>query len=179
MRRAVFLDRDGVVNKSVPRLHTHYGSPRHFNELVLMPGVREAIDLIKEMNFLIVVVTNQPEVARGLLAADELDAMHSYISRALPIDDIFVCPHDDEAGCECRKPKPGMLLVAAEKWDIDLSRSFLVGDRPTDMGAAHAVGAQGILVGPAEFETKDSVMSARDLLEAGHLISDIAGPPNS
>ena len=171
MRSAVFLDRDGVLNRSVRRSHTEYGSPRRLEELEILPGVREAFGLIKKIGFLTIVVTNQPEISRGFLSVADLDAIHGYLRDRLPIDDIYVCQDDDGARCSCRKPKPGMLLSAAEKWRIDLGQSFLVGDRAKDIQAGRAAGVTTILVGAEESALLDPPLVAPDLLGAVLLIS--------
>jgi len=147
MKRAVFLDRDGVINRSITRSHTQHGSPRSVGEMVLLPRVQEAVNLLKDAGLLVIVVTNQPEISRGVLALEDLESMHQYIWKDLAIDDLFVCVHDRGEGCQCRKPKPGMLLEAATKWEIDLQRSYLVGDRSSDIEAGLSVGCTTFLIG--------------------------------
>jgi D-glycero-D-manno-heptose 1,7-bisphosphate phosphatase len=139
LARAVFLDRDGVL----VRARVVDGRPyaiRGVEELELEDGAREACATLRAAGFLLVAVTNQPEVARGTLAREDVDAMHQRLAELLPLDDVRLCPHDDADGCACRKPKPGMLLDAAREHGIDLRQSFLVGDRWRDVGAGRAAG---------------------------------------
>src|SRR5262249_54709170 len=125
--RAVFLDRDGVLN---PLEHRN-GRPRapvSLDTFELYPWAAECVGRLRAAGYVCVVVTNQPEVATGELAPEVLDAIHARLRRETGVDGIYACPHRDEHGCECRKPKPGMLLRAAKEHAIDLSASFLVGD---------------------------------------------------
>lgn len=143
--RAVFLDRDGVlirapVDDGLPR------SIRSVEELELEHGAAEACTALRAAGFLLIVVTNQPDVARGLLRRETVDAMHERLTELLPLDDIRVCPHDDPDGCECRKPKPGMLVEAARERGIALERSFIVGDRWNDVEAGRAAGCTCIFL---------------------------------
>ncbi|HLH12715.1 MAG TPA: transaldolase [Methylovirgula sp.] len=146
MRRAVFLDRDGVLNRAVIRDGKPY-PPRNLDELVLVDDARSALDRLKEKGFVLVCVSNQPDVGRGTLSRAEVDAINENLARALPLDAIEICDHDDAAGCDCRKPKPGMILSAAERFRIDLSQSFMVGDRWRDIEAGRRAGCRTILIG--------------------------------
>ena len=144
-RRAVFLDRDGVVNAVVLR----DGKPRppaSLDELTLAPAAFESLQDLKRRGFLLFVATNQPDVARRLVPRTTVEAIHLAISAALPLDGILVCYHSDEDGCECRKPLPGLLLQAARRHRIELARSFMIGDRWRDVDAGHNAGCQSILV---------------------------------
>jgi D-glycero-D-manno-heptose 1,7-bisphosphate phosphatase len=138
-RRAVFLDRDGVINRALVRDRKPY-APRHLSEFRLLPGVGDAVTQLKSVGFLIIVVTNQPDVGHGLTTLQTLAAMHARLSERLGVDAILVCPHRQDAGCACRKPKPGMIHQAATHWSIDVRRSYLVGDRSTDIVAGRAAG---------------------------------------
>jgi D-glycero-D-manno-heptose 1,7-bisphosphate phosphatase len=144
-RRAVFLDRDGVVNRAIVRDGKPYPPP-DLASFEILPGVPEAIQQIKEHGFLVGVVTNQPDVARGTQRRDVVEAMHDRIRATLEIDDIQVCYDTDRPGCDCYKPKPGMLLETARKFGIDLTASFMVGDRWRDIGAARAAGCTAVFV---------------------------------
>jgi D-glycero-D-manno-heptose 1,7-bisphosphate phosphatase len=137
--RAVFLDRDGVLNRALVRNRRPY-APRHLGEFRLLPGTAEAVRELKSVGFLIIVVTNQPDVGHGLTTPQTLAAMHARLNERLPVDAILVCPHRQDAGCACRKPKPGMIHHAQTDWGIDVSRSYLVGDRSTDIVAGRAAG---------------------------------------
>lgn len=141
MKRAAFLDRDGVVNSSsivegVPR------PPRTPDEVLILPGVKEALILLQNNHFVPVVVTNQPDVARGSITISAVEAVNKKIQQITSIRHFFVCFHDDSDHCECRKPKPGLINEAAEVLGIDLSRSFLVGDRWKDVAAGINAGVE-------------------------------------
>lgn len=139
MRRAVFLDRDGVINRAVVRNGKPY-PPATLEQFELLPGVEHAIHKLRKAEFLVIVVTNQPDVATGIQRKEVVEAMHNKLRASGLCDDIKVCYHTDEDGCNCRKPKPGMLLEAANEWQIDLTRSFMVGDRWRDVVAGKAAG---------------------------------------
>jgi D-glycero-D-manno-heptose 1,7-bisphosphate phosphatase len=122
-RRAVFLDRDGVLNRALVR-NAKLVPPASVDELELLPGSVEARETLRAAGFLLIVVTNQPDVARGTQDRQTVETMHAAMRGNLPLDEIRVCYHDDIDRCECRKPKPGLLLQAARDWDIDVSRVF-------------------------------------------------------
>jgi D-glycero-D-manno-heptose 1,7-bisphosphate phosphatase len=145
MRPAVFLDRDGVLNRSLVRDGTPE-PPRRPDDVEILPGVAKSCAELRAAGFALVVVTNQPEIARGTLTRKTVDAINGEISASLPLDEIVVCPHDDADGCDCRKPRPGMLLDATERHGIDLEHSYLVGDRWRDIGAGQAAGVKTIFV---------------------------------
>jgi D-glycero-D-manno-heptose 1,7-bisphosphate phosphatase len=144
-RRAVFLDRDGVLNRVVMRVGRP-ASPRSLEEVVLEPEASRAAAALREAGFLLFVVTNQPDLARGLLTAAVHTSIVTRIREAVAPDDLMVCPHDDRHGCECRKPRPGMLMRLAERWGVDLASSYMVGDSWKDMEAGRAAGCRGILI---------------------------------
>jgi D-glycero-D-manno-heptose 1,7-bisphosphate phosphatase len=133
----VFLDRDGVVNRPLVRDGRPY-APSRFEELEVLDGVADACARLRDAGFALVLVTNQPEVARGTLDRAELDAMHASLRDLLGLDAVAVCPHDDADRCSCRKPLPGLVVDAAEELGVDLPSSYLVGDRWRDVEAAHA-----------------------------------------
>ena len=145
MKRAVFLDRDGVLNRSMVRNGRPY-APTSLEEFELLPGVIEAVRRLRTAGFLLIVVTNQPDVATGTVSAAVLDAIHEKLRAMLDLDAIKVCCHVDADGCLCRKPRPGMLLDAAREWSIDLSQSFMVGDRWRDVSAGKAARCTTIFV---------------------------------
>jgi D-glycero-D-manno-heptose 1,7-bisphosphate phosphatase len=170
-RKAVFLDRDGVINRAVVRNGRPY-PPASLDDFEILPGVPDALATLKAANFLLIVATNQPDVARGTQSRDVVERMHSLISRTLPIDDIKVCWDIDGPTCTCYKPKPGMLLDAAQEHDIDLKASYMVGDRWRDVGCGRAAGCFTILIDrrydEPMVETPDAVCG--DLSEAASLI---------
>jgi D-glycero-D-manno-heptose 1,7-bisphosphate phosphatase len=145
MVRAVFLDRDGVINANLER-NGRPVAPTRLAEFSILPGVEEAARRLKAAGFLLVVVTNQPDVPSGLTPRATVEAMHDVVRRRLPVDDIAVCYHVDADDCACRKPRPGMILDAAEKHGIDLASSWLVGDRWRDVQAGQAAGCRTIFV---------------------------------
>lgn len=144
-KRAVFLDRDGVINANLERDRRPF-APTKLEEFHFLPGVDLAIRRLKDAGFLIVVVTNQPDVPNGITPRETVEAMHDRIRSDLPVDDIEVCFHKDGDGCDCRKPKPGMLLTAAIKHNIDTKRSWMVGDRWRDIDAGKAAGCSTIFI---------------------------------
>lgn len=171
MNRAVFLDRDGVINRVVLRGGRPY-PPASLDDLQLLPGVVTAVQELRRAGFKIVVVTNQPDVATGAQTSQVVEAIHQKIRTALQIDEFKVCYHVDQDGCSCRKPKPGMLLDAAVDWSIDLDQSFMVGDRWRDIAAGKAAGCRTILLesGYAERRAEKPDAVAGSLLEASVLI---------
>jgi D-glycero-D-manno-heptose 1,7-bisphosphate phosphatase len=144
-RRAVFLDRDGVINRCEVRQGKPY-APCAVEEFRFLPGVPAAVRALKSAGLLVVVVTNQPDIGNGLVSDSVVEAMHDKLRNALPVDDVRVCPHSQSAGCDCRKPKPGMLIDAARDLNIDLKRSFIVGDRNGDIVAGEAVGCYTLFI---------------------------------
>lgn len=142
---AVFLDRDGVLNRIVPR-DGHPGSPRSLDEFVVDDEAPRAVARLREAGFRTFIITNQPDIARGLLPSSELEAMMDVLRRRVEVDDARVCRHDDADACACRKPKPGMILDLAARWSIDLARSYVIGDSWKDMEASRAAGCRGILI---------------------------------
>lgn len=143
--RAVFLDRDGVINANVER-DGRLVAPTTLEDFRFLPGVEDAIRRLKDAGLLVIVVTNQPDVATGRTSRATIEAMHDVIRARLRVDDIKVCTHVDADGCACRKPKPGMILQAAAERHIDLTRSYVVGDRWRDVEAGRVAGCSTILV---------------------------------
>lgn len=145
---AVFLDRDGVVNEAVGREQDgvcKHTAPFTVEEFRVFPETAGAIARIRAMGLLSIVVTNQPDLAYGRMTKEMFDKLEQ-LTRALGFDDVFICPHRRDEGCACKKPKPGMLHDAAKKWDIDLSRSYIIGDTKSDTGAGKAAGCKTILI---------------------------------
>ena len=163
MKRAVFLDRDGVLNVLVMR-NGKATAPFRLHELQILPGVPEALATLRAAGFQLIVVTNQPDVALGLAEKANVEAINAHMRAALPLDDIRVCYHMDGDGCACRKPQPGMIYAAAVEREIELARSFLVGDRWRDIGAGKAAGCTTILANafPEKTRTEPDV-EVRDL----------------
>jgi len=145
-RAAVFVDRDGVLNHAVVRNGKPY-PPDSVETLRLCDGVEDAIRELRAAGLLVIVVTNQPDVGAGKQTRETVEAIHAYLRTKLAVDDIRVCYHTDDDRCDCRKPKPGMLVSAARDWAVDLTTSFMIGDRWRDIDAGRAAGCRTILVG--------------------------------
>lgn len=144
-RAAVFLDRDGTLNRVFER-DGEMCPPEGVEEFAFLPGAAEAVRRLHAAGFPLIVVTNQPDVARGRQLRQTVEAIHRRMRAELPMLKVLVCFHDDADGCVCRKPKPGMLLEAALRWRLDLRRSFLVGDRWKDVLAGQSAGCRAVLV---------------------------------
>ena len=145
LQPAVFLDRDGVLNRAFVRDGKPF-PPSSLNELELLPDVDAALRDLKSRGFALYVITNQPDVARGAQSRETVEAIHNALTSSLPIDGILVCYHDDKDNCACRKPRPGLLFEAQRMHNIDLSRSFVIGDRWRDIDAGHSAGCKTILI---------------------------------
>lgn len=172
VRRAVFLDRDGVVNRSVVRDGRPY-PPATLAEFEFLPGVPEAVADLRAAGFAVAVVTNQPDLATGKADPIAVEAMHELVRRTLGVDGIWMCRHTDADGCSCRKPKPGMILEAAAALGADPARSFMVGDRWRDIEAGHAAGCATVFIDYGYREQAASVAPdavVRDLAEAARII---------
>lgn len=144
-RRAVFLDRDGVLNDVI----VTDGTPRppaNREEFRWLDGVQEACAALSRAGFGLVVITNQPDIARGTLDARSVDAVNEIIRDGVPVLGVLTCPHDGPDACPCRKPKPGLLLKAASDWGLDLGKSFMVGDRWSDIEAGRSAGCATLLI---------------------------------
>jgi D-glycero-D-manno-heptose 1,7-bisphosphate phosphatase len=168
----VFLDRDGVINRRIPGDYV-----RTWEQFRFLRGARAGLRLLREAGFLLVVFTNQRGIARGLMTEEDLAEVHrrmlAELDRAgVALDAIYHCPHDQDADCDCRKPRPGMLARAIERFDVDPARSWVVGDSPSDLEAGRAVGVPGILVVPRGGKPPPGVRTAGSLLAAAR---DIAG----
>ncbi len=170
-RRAVFLDRDGTLNKGVIMDGRLYPPPT-LAEFSLLDGVEEAVHRLKAVPFRLVVVTNQPDVATGRQERAVVEAMHDRLRELLPVEDIRVCYHTDADGCDCRKPKPGMLRAAAEALGLDLASSYMIGDRWRDVGAGRAAGCRTIYLrnGYDEPPAVDYDLAVESLIEASAAI---------
>ncbi len=171
MKRAVFLDRDGVINRAVVRGGKPY-PPDSLEELEILPGVAEALARLRAAGFVNVIVTNQPDVATGRQRREVVEAMHEFLLSHLPVDAVKVCYHVDADNCACRKPRPGMLLDAASELGIDLASSFMVGDRWRDVTAGQAAGCKCFFLdcGYEEKQPENPYVAVKSLVEAGDLI---------
>jgi D-glycero-D-manno-heptose 1,7-bisphosphate phosphatase len=145
MKKAVFLDRDGVINRAMVRDGKPY-PPKDMQELEILPGVAEALALLKQAGYQLIVVTNQPDVARGTTSKESVESINQYLRDRLPLDEFRTCYHDDHEACDCRKPKPGALIAAAQQHEIALDGSYMVGDRWRDIEAGSRAGCQTIFI---------------------------------
>jgi D-glycero-D-manno-heptose 1,7-bisphosphate phosphatase len=177
-RRAVFLDRDGVINRPLVRDGLPY-PPQSRDEFELLPGVVTACSSLKQAGYLLIVATNQPDVGRGTLTVEVVNSIHQRMQEELPLDEVMVCLHAGESfgqSCSCRKPQPGMLFQAAKKWDIDLAHSFMVGDRWRDVDCGVAAGCRTIFIdwGYAEALKQQPDFHAADLAGAAQIILSLS-----
>lgn len=169
-RRAVFLDRDGVLNRAIVREGKPY-PPASVAELEILPGVAEALGRLRAAGFLLPVVTNQPDVARGTQRREVVEAINARLLLALPLDEIFVC-YDDGSDCPTRKPNPGLLHEAAVKYDIDLAASYMIGDRWRDVEAGRRAGCRTVFIDLQYREKRPEApdLTVADLRQAADLI---------
>jgi D-glycero-D-manno-heptose 1,7-bisphosphate phosphatase len=166
MRRAAFLDRDGVINQKAPE----GDYVLRWEDMRILPGVASAIALLNQAGFCVIVVTNQRCIAKRLITTEELEALHRRMSEVLArdgatIDAIYYCPHEEIPPCRCRKPQPGMLLDAARDYDIDLSASWMIGDSDADIRAGRTAGCKTIRLGHGSAGS-EPLVTAPCLLEA-------------
>jgi len=145
LRRAVFLDRDGVLNEAVLRDGRPY-PPSGLNELIIVPDAKASLERLKRQGFLLLVVTNQPDVRRGTSTEADVEKINQYLAANLPLDEFFSCYHDDSDRCDCRKPLPGLFTKAAAKHRVDLPKSYMIGDRWRDIDAGSAAGCRTVLI---------------------------------
>ena len=171
--RAVFLDRDGVINRALERDGKPY-PPSNLSEFQILPGVAAACAKLKQAGYLLIVATNQPDVGRGTLKRETVGTIHAEMCRQLPIDRVETCYHpgQGQSDCDCRKPKPGMLLRAARELGIDLKQSWMVGDRWRDVDCGHAAGCRTIFIdrGYAEELRQKPHFWAGNLAQAADII---------
>lgn len=171
MRHAIFLDRDGVINQAQVRDGKPY-PPKNIEEMVILPGVAEALIALHGAGYMLVVVTNQPDVARGTTPRAIVEEINTYLATHLPIDEFRTCYHDSSDGCDCRKPLPGSLLAAAKQHNINLWKSYMVGDRWRDIEAGMNAGCKTIFIdyGYNEKEPKVTNYRVQSLTEAAQII---------
>lgn len=177
MPKAVFLDRDGTINKQVD------GYPTEISQIEWLPRSLDALRMLSSSTYKIIIITNQSAVGRGMLTKERLNEIHDWMmeqfsSEGIKIDGIYFCPHLPEDNCECRKPKPGMIVQAANNMGIDLSQSFMVGDNERDIGAGKAAGCKTIFVGGENPEADYSVgdlYGAVEIILGGEAVEAIPG----
>ncbi len=168
MNRAVFLDRDGVINE---RLIGDY--VKKVSEFRILPGVETALKAFKKKAYLIIVITNQQGVGKHLMTEEDLKRVHEYMLEKLPeIDDIFYCTDLATKPNNCRKPSPHMILKAKEKWNINLKKSWMIGDSETDIEAGIKAGCKTIRITQQEPTKTKANHTAKNLLEASKIINN-------
>jgi len=169
--RAIFLDRDGVLNRALVRGGLPY-PPRDLAEVEILPGVTEALLALKAAGFILITVSNQPDVARGILKRDTVDSINAYLGERMPMDRFIMCYHDSGDECACRKPKAGMLHAGALEFNVDLNRSYMVGDRWRDVEAGKNAGCKTVFIdyGYDERQPEAYDFVAGSLLEAAQII---------
>ena len=145
MKKAIFFDRDGVINVANIVNGRPY-PPKTLSELVIMPGAQEVVQKLKDAGFMTIVVTNQPDVARGLVLREQVEEINHYMMGKLSLDIFKTCYHDDIDMCKCRKPLPGAIIESAKEFNLDLKQSFLIGDRWKDISAAKSAGCKTIFI---------------------------------
>ena len=172
-QRAVFLDRDGVISRSLVRDGLPFAAT-NLNDFEILPEAAPACQHLKQEGFLLIVVTNQPEVGRGTMKKETVEAMHARMCRELPLDRIEVCYHPGHgmSNCDCRKPKPGLLLKVALELNIDLAQSWMIGDRWRDIDCGFAAGCRTVFIdrGYAESLKHPPDFRAKDLMAAAAMI---------
>lgn len=142
----IFLDRDGVLIRTFIRAGVPH-PPRRLDEVEILPGVPESLQRLRSRGCLLLVVTNQPDVARGAQTRQTVEQINQLLLDRLPLDGIYTCYHDTRDGCACRKPAPGLFLTASSEHSVDPSAGFMVGDRWSDIAAGRAAGCRTILIG--------------------------------
>ena len=168
MRRAVFLDRDGVLNRAI-LVQGNPRPPANLAEFEILPEAVQTCAALREAGFLLIVVTNQPDVARGTQQRAVVEAINDTLLSEVPLDDLRVCYHDDQDHCSCRKPLPGLLMEAAKEWQIDLSASFMVGDRGKDIESGRRAGCKTILI---DLSYQEAMLSVPD--HRVHSLAEVA-----
>jgi D-glycero-D-manno-heptose 1,7-bisphosphate phosphatase len=176
-RPAIFMDRDGVINRA-PVRNGRPHPPENAEALEILPRVPEALRALRARGFRRIVVTNQPDVARGTCPRERVERIHARLLRELEIEAIFACFHDDADGCDCRKPRPGLLTRAACDFGIDLASSFMVGDRRSDIEAGRRAGCRTFFIdyGYAEAPPASCDFRVASLLEAARIIVGRGAP---
>jgi D-glycero-D-manno-heptose 1,7-bisphosphate phosphatase len=150
--RAVFFDRDGVINDATV-INGVPSPPASLSKLCIVPDARSIIESLRKLSFATVIITNQPDVARGTLERETVEAINQEVVRLTGVDAVFTCFHDDADDCDCRKPKPGLIMQACDQFGIDPIRSYFVGDRTKDVLAGRAAGCTTVLIDRGYLET--------------------------
>lgn len=142
MNKAIFLDRDGVINRKVPEKDF----VKNVDELIYLPKVKQIIGMVKKKGYLVIIVSNQSGINRGIIKKENIEKINEKLRKELKIDAIYYCPHLPDENCACRKPKTGLIEKAAKDFDIDVKNSLLIGDNDFDIAAGNAAGCKTIMV---------------------------------
>lgn len=172
-KKAVFLDRDGVINEVVFHNSEKPSSPWAFEEFKLISGVKKTLEKLSQMRYYLFIVSNQPDIARGYIEKGTTEKINKIIYKSFPIKEILICPHDDYHHCDCRKPKPGMLFSLSKKWEIDLKKSFLIGDNWKDIAAGQSAGCRTIILDRSYNQSVEADYRVKNLEAAVRLIKSI------
>jgi D-glycero-D-manno-heptose 1,7-bisphosphate phosphatase len=176
VKTGIFLDRDGVINRAIVRNGIPY-SPREIKDFEILEGVKEALEILHKTEILPVVVTNQPDVSRGLISEEMVERQHSKLNEVLGIEHFYTCYHDDSDSCDCRKPKIGLFIEASKRLDIVLAASFLVGDRWKDVQAGQKAGCSCFFIDYqySEKQPHPPFRRINSLLEVVRIITGVKG----
>ncbi|CAN5371785.1 HAD family hydrolase [soil metagenome] len=171
----MFLDRDGVINQAIVREGKPY-PPATIDEVVVLPGVAEAVRLLRSLGYRLLVATNQPDIARGAADAGEVERINAMLAETLGLDAVYICPHDSGDHCDCRKPKPGLLLKGARDFHVDMQCSFMVGDRWRDIEAGRSAGCRTFFIdyGYDERQPEQPDFVVDSLLQAAQQIAALS-----
>ena len=171
MRKSIFLDRDGVL-VSIKRVKNKPYSVDSLNKISIKKNTQKILKKLK-YKFLLIMVTNQPNVSRGLISKSEVNKINNYLKKTFKLDDVFCCYHDDKDKCDCRKPKAGMFIKAKKKWNIDLKKSFMIGDRKKDVDAGKKAGCKNFFIDYNYNEPKPSKKNCIYIKSFNELIDHI------
>jgi len=175
VNKGIFLDRDGVINEVIFRGGKKPIAPWNMKEFKLRPGLKEPLAELSKMGYLLFVVSNQPDISKGHVEASVVERMNKIIKESFPIEEVVICPHVDNDACNCRKPKPGMLMELSKRWKINLSESFMVGDSWKDVEAGKSSGCKTILLDKKYNKGVDADYRVKDLISAVKMIKSIEG----
>ena len=173
--RAIFLDRDGTLIETKV-INDKPVAINDVNKLKILPGALESCNMLKSLGFLLVLITNQPDVSKGIVSKNDVGEINKHLKSVLKLDAFFVCYHDTNEKCSCKKPKPGLIMNAKIQLGIDLSRSYLIGDRVSDIAAGAAAGCKNSFLIKKNYSgyiSSISYLEVDSILEAAYIISNI------
>jgi D-glycero-D-manno-heptose 1,7-bisphosphate phosphatase len=170
--RAVFLDRDGVINKAIIVDKKPY-PPQGLHDLEITENAASDLQRLVNSGFILIGITNQPDVARATQSKERVDIINKFLKTNLPITAFYVCYHDDKDNCSCRKPKPGLILDSAKDYNIDISMSYVIGDRWKDIAAGKAAGCKTIFIDNSYAESLHGYQADRTVKKLGDAVDYI------